>query len=139
MVSSQSNGNVLEKGSQQLDYNECIYLSGTNELIMNRGGGRIMGFNEEMKKVLLAGIGAVATTVEKSQEMVDTLIKKGEITVEQGKVLNEELKRNVQDSIASSAEKAEKKVKIEEVLAQMGKLDEEDLVAIKTKLAEMEK
>ena len=51
-----------------------------------------MGINEDLKKVLLAGIGAVATTAEKAQEVVDTLIKKGEITVEQGKVLNEELK-----------------------------------------------
>ena len=48
-----------------------------------------------LKKFLLVGIGAAATTVEKSQQIVDELIKKGEITVEQGKELNKELQHNV--------------------------------------------
>lgn len=58
-----------------------------------------MSFNDEMKKVLLAGIGAVATTAEKSKEMVDGFVKKGEITVEQGKILNEELMRNIKEKV----------------------------------------
>ena len=41
-----------------------------------------------LRKVLLAGIGALATGYEKSSELVDELVKKGEITVEQGKALN---------------------------------------------------
>ena len=44
-----------------------------------------------LKKVLLAGIGAVAVTGEKSKELLDEMVKKGELTVEQGKALNEEL------------------------------------------------
>ena len=48
-----------------------------------------------IKKFVLMGIGAAAMTVEKSQQMVDELVKKGELTVEQGKELNQELKRNV--------------------------------------------
>ena len=51
--------------------------------------------SDSMKKILLAGIGAAATTAEKSKEILDDLVKKGELTVEQGKVLNEELKHNV--------------------------------------------
>lgn len=51
-----------------------------------------------MKKILLAGIGAAATTAEKSKEILDDLVKKGELTVEQGKVLNEELKHNVKQT-----------------------------------------
>ena len=40
-------------------------------------------FNDGLlHKVFLAGVGALATTVEKSQEIVDDLVKKGEITVE---------------------------------------------------------
>ena len=31
-----------------------------------------------MKKILLAGIGAAATTAEKSKEILDDLVKKGE-------------------------------------------------------------
>ena len=53
----------------------------------------------EMKKIMLAGIGAVALTTEKAKDLVDDLVKKGEITVEQGKVLNKELKHNVKSTI----------------------------------------
>ena len=45
-------------------------------------------FGDGLRKVFLAGVGALATTVEKSQEIVDDLVKKGELTVEQGKALN---------------------------------------------------
>lgn len=54
-----------------------------------------MDFSEGLKKVFLAGIGAVATTVETATDLVDTFVEKGELTVEQGKVLNEELKHNL--------------------------------------------
>ena len=47
-------------------------------------------FSEDLKKVLLAGIGAVATTIEKSKDVVDELVKKGELTVEQGKALRKQ-------------------------------------------------
>lgn len=53
------------------------------------------GFGENIKKVLLAGIGAVAITTEKSKDLLNEMVKKGELTVEQGKVLNEELKHNI--------------------------------------------
>lgn len=52
-----------------------------------------------LKNVLLASIGAVALTVEKSKEVVDKLVQKGEAAVEQGKVLNQELKRKRQDKL----------------------------------------
>jgi polyhydroxyalkanoate synthesis regulator phasin len=55
-------------------------------------------FGEGLRKVFLAGVGALATGVEKSQEIVDDLVKKGEITVEQGKQLNTELKRKAQQA-----------------------------------------
>lgn len=46
-----------------------------------------------LRKLLLAGIGSVATTYEKAEGIVDELVKKGEIAVNDGKELNEELKR----------------------------------------------
>lgn len=55
-------------------------------------------FGEGLRKVFLAGVGALATGVEKSQEIVDDLVKKGEITVEQGKQLNAELKHKAAQS-----------------------------------------
>ncbi len=46
-----------------------------------------------LRTVLLAGVGAIATGAEKSQQIIEELVKKGELTVEQGKSLNEELTR----------------------------------------------
>jgi len=57
-----------------------------------------------VKKAFLAGVGAVAVGAEKSQELVDDLIKKGELTVEQGKALNEELTRKVKETTAEASE-----------------------------------
>lgn len=58
-----------------------------------------MDVGEGMKKILLAGIGAVATTTESAKDIVDDLVKKGELTVEQGKVVNEELKHKAKDKL----------------------------------------
>ena len=66
-----------------------------------------MKLGDGLKKLVLMGIGAAALTAEKSQQIVDELVKRGEITVEQGKELNQELKRNVKksfDDIAAVAE-----------------------------------
>ena len=54
---------------------------------------------EGLKKLALAGIGTAAYAVEKSADILDVLAKKGEETVEQGKVLNKELKHNVKSTI----------------------------------------
>ncbi|MCR4992132.1 MAG: aspartyl beta-hydroxylase [Lachnospiraceae bacterium] len=51
-----------------------------------------------LKKILLAGVGAVALTTEKAGEILNEMVEKGEITVEQGKALNQELKRTVKEN-----------------------------------------
>lgn len=89
-------------------------------------------FSEDLKKVLLAGIGAVAVTAEKSKEVVEDLVKKGELTVEQGKVLNEELKHNV-------AEKLRKPASVETVEKDLQNMDVEDLETLKAKIEELQK
>ena len=89
----------------------------------------------DIKKVLLAGIGALATTVEKSKEMIEELVKKGEITVEQGKALNEELKHDLQ----AKTDEKKSTVYAEEVKEKLEHLNAEDLAKIKEKLAELEK
>lgn len=86
-----------------------------------------------LKKFLLVGIGAAATTVEKSQQIVDELIKKGEITVEQGKELNKELQHNVKKTM--DARKADA-LTVEEKLA---KMSADELELLKKKIADAEK
>ena len=53
--------------------------------------GSTMDLTNTVKKLLLAGIGAVTVGAEKAAEVVDDLVAKGEITVEQGKTLTKEL------------------------------------------------
>ena len=55
--------------------------------------------SDNIKKIILAGIGAVAVTAEKSKDLLDEMVEKGELTVEQGKVLNEELKHNIKKTV----------------------------------------
>ena len=47
----------------------------------------------DLKKVLLAGIGLTAMTVDKADRFVKELVEKGRLTVEEGKELEQERKR----------------------------------------------
>lgn len=53
-------------------------------------------------KAFLAGVGAVASGAEKGQQVIDDFVKKGQITVEQGKNLNSELTRKVKETFDST-------------------------------------
>lgn len=50
-----------------------------------------------LKNLILTGIGTAAYTYEKAEEMVGEMVKKGEITMKQGRQFNEELKRKYMD------------------------------------------
>ena len=51
----------------------------------------------ELKKVLLAGIGLTSMTLEKADTFVKDLVQKGRLTVDEGKELQTELKRKSRD------------------------------------------
>ena len=91
----------------------------------------MLNLSEELKRVLLAGIGAAATTAEKSKELIDDFVKKGELTVEQGKVLNEELKHVVKEKLRTPAD-------VDMIKRDLEKVTPEELSAIKAKIAELE-
>ena len=60
-----------------------------------------------LKNIFFAGIGSLALSYEKTNDLIKDLVEKGKITVEQGKQLNEELKRvveNNEDNIQNSKE-----------------------------------
>lgn len=66
-----------------------------------------MDLTDGIKKLMLAGVGAVAATADKGKEIFDDLVEKGEITVEQGKALNQELKHTVKENIAADKQAAD--------------------------------
>lgn len=51
---------------------------------------------DELKKILLAGIGLTSMTYEKANSFIKELVEKGRITVDEGKELQSELKRKSQ-------------------------------------------
>ena len=94
--------------------------------------------SEEMKKIVLIGIGAVASTAECSQQLVEKLVKKGELTVEQGKVLNEELKHNIKDVFSTDSKTSSTAETESDLLEQARQLNPEQRAELQRKLAEME-
>ena len=95
-------------------------------LKMHLKGVSVMDLSNEMKKIFLMGVGAAATTAEKSKEIIDSLIEKGELTIEQGKTLNEELKYNLCNNFESLLDKIET-------------MSDKEISKIKEKIAEVEK
>lgn len=96
------------------------------------------GIGENIKKILLAGIGAVATTTEKSKELLDEMVKKGELTVEQGKVLNEELKHNIKKTMKEKVNVSVKVSDPEELDELLEKMTPEQITQLKERLSQLD-
>ena len=96
-----------------------------------------MELGNGLKKLLLAGVGTVAVTAEKSKEILDELVKKGELTVEQGKVLNQELKHNIKETIKTKTTPAPEAPK-EDIKDTLAKLSPEQLAELKEQILKME-
>ena len=95
-------------------------------------------FGDGIKKLLLAGIGAVAVTSEKSKEVLDEMVKKGELTVEQGKALNEELKHNIKKTMKEKVNVSVKASSPEELDELLDKMTPEQIQALKARIQAME-
>lgn len=97
-------------------------------------------FSDNIKKVILAGIGAVAVTAEKSKDLLDEMVEKGELTVEQGKVLNEELKHNIKRKVQEATAKKEedKSVSDSDISDLLSRMTPEQIAALKEQLADKE-
>jgi polyhydroxyalkanoate synthesis regulator phasin len=100
-----------------------------------------MDIGEDLRKIFLAGVGAVAETAERSKDMIDELVKKGELTLEQGRTLNEELKRNVKDRVREHVTVTVSKAApadVQGVKDAVENMGAEELEQVKAKIAEVE-
>lgn len=101
-----------------------------------------------LRKLILAGIGAATIAKEKGGEVLEALSKRGEVTVEQGKVLNEELKRNLKENVRENVETVKQSVKDnvrvhviypeDDLMNAVDGMDEEQLAALKERIAARE-
>lgn len=95
-----------------------------------------MAISDGIRKIFLAGVGAAATTGEEAKNLIDTLAEKGEAAVEQGKALNEELKKNTK-------EKVNRRVTVhvvnefKDVYSAVEKMSKEELESLKERLNAM--
>ncbi len=93
--------------------------------------------NEDLKKIFLFGIGAIAKTSEKASKIVDELMEKGALTLEQGKALNEELKHNIKKEMVEIEK--ELNTEIIQQVKEMKELSDDDIKVLKEKIKEIEK
>ena len=88
---------------------------------------------ESIRKLILAGIGAAAATKEKSEDVLRELVKKGELTVEQGKVLNEELKHNIKEAIRENVT-VNVSTPDDDLMNAVDTMDDDQLAALKARI-----
>jgi len=90
---------------------------------------------EAARKVLLAGIGAVALAQDEAEDFVEKLVERGEIAQKDGKKLIQEMI----DKRKKNAEKVEDEIggRVEEVLTRMKVPTKSDIEALSTKIADL--
>lgn len=102
---------------------------------------------EEVRKIFLAGVGTAAVTCEKASEVIDKLIEKGKISVEEGKELSEELKRDFDEKACNTKDNVIKKIDdikpltketLKEVLTDMNYATKADIVEVQRRLEKIE-
>lgn len=93
-----------------------------------------MDNNFNLRNILLAGIGSIAYSLEKGMEMIDELVKKGELTVSQGKELNQELKNRFAQESKCQPDTAQ----IKEIIASFNPATKEDLQNLEARVSKLE-
>ncbi|MDD3214374.1 MAG: hypothetical protein PHY64_11905, partial [Eubacteriales bacterium] len=58
-----------------------------------------MSIDEDLRKLVLAGLGAASVAAEKTGETIDALAKHGEEVLAQGKDINQRLRHEIQKAI----------------------------------------
>lgn len=96
-----------------------------------------MEFGEGVRKIFLAGVGAAATTAETTKDIIDKLVEKGELTVEQGKVFNEELKHNAKSKVKEHVSVNVTR-NFSDAFDSVEKMSAEELQKLKERIAEVE-
>lgn len=88
---------------------------------------------EELRRLMMIGIGGTAMAVDKIAEYVDEMVRQGKLTVDEGKKLTEELIRNKKKQ-ASPEEREE----IEEILLDMNLAQRKDIETLENRITQLE-
>ena len=97
--------------------------------------------SNDIKNFFLAGLGSAAYTYEKATNLIDDFVQKGKLTLEEGKDLSEELKRNVKEKKEVASLKNEKPLTKEDMvllLSQMNFATKQDIEDLNKRLSNLE-
>ena len=99
------------------------------------------------REIFLAGVGTAALTCEKAGEVISDLIKKGKLSVEEGKQLSEELKKNMKEKTDKASDSFMNKVNeikpltkesLKEALEEMKLPTKADILELKRRIEKIE-
>jgi polyhydroxyalkanoate synthesis regulator phasin len=91
---------------------------------------------ESLKKLGLLGIGAVAITEEKIREVVNELVEKGEMSVDEGKTLVHELLTEKKKQVQDFEEKISRDV--QNAISKSNIASKDDVSRLEDKITELE-
>lgn len=103
--------------------------------------------SKDANKIFLAGVGAAALTFEKASDVVSSWVQKGKLTVQDGRELTEELKRNVTEKGSETKDSVIEKVDsympitkdgLKEILEGMNFATRSDILELKRKVENLE-
>lgn len=81
---------------------------------------------EELKNIVLMGLGAMSLTNEKAKELKTELLEKGTKLYNEGKIANEELKHNIEEKIKENVTITVKEVTTEDIKKAISKMSKEE-------------
>ena len=96
---------------------------------------------EELKNIVLMGLGAMALTTDKAKELREELLEKGTKLYQEGKVANEELKHNIEQKIKESVTVVveEKDIMKEDIMKAVEMMNEDEKEELRSLLGKKEK
>ncbi len=84
---------------------------------------------DPFRQIFLAGVGALAIGADKTQEVLDTLVKRGQLTVDEGKEIASQLTEDANDKTAE--------LRDDIIKAQMQTMTKEQRDAFAARVAEL--
>ncbi|WP_350342682.1 hypothetical protein PRVXT_001936 [Proteinivorax tanatarense] len=91
-----------------------------------------------LKKILLAGLGTATFTYEKATDLVEEMVDKGEITVQQGKELNQELKNKFTEKADQTSQEFAELNTVKGLIEKFNLATKEDIDQLKTRIERLE-
>lgn len=82
-----------------------------------------------VRSILLAAVGSMATTYERAAAFIDEMVKKGELTVNEGREINQELRKRIRASASapgspSDGAGAVTRAEIDEIKERLSRLEQ---------------